>query len=342
MSTPTPQELLKTYLTQPQATAETAQAVFAAVAQGTYSPVQLSALLGTLNGRGITPADITAAATAFLAAATAYPEPNQDVCDCVGTGGDGANTINISTTASLLAAACGYPVIKHGNRAVSSKSGAADILQALGFNLEQTPVQAATQVAKTGFTFLFAPAYHPAFKHVGPVRAELGIPTIFNLLGPLLNPAKPNLQILGVARKELGEHMITSLKALGRKRALVVHGDGLDEISVCGPTDIWELHEDGQITHSIITPADLGLDTYTLAEIQGGDGAANAEIARNILHGTGTPAQTAAVAATAGAIQYLAGGADSLPAGVSAMLTALKAGTAATWLETATTAGEER
>ena len=242
-----PEQLLHTLLMGQQLGAEDTTSVFRALAAGAFSPTQIAALLATLRTRGETPTDITGAAQAFIEAARPFPVTGSPLLDCVGTGGDGANTINISTTAALLAAAGGLQVVKHGNRSVSSKSGAADVLEALGFDLGQDPDAASQQLASSGFCFLFAPGYHPAFAHVMPVRKELAIPTIFNVLGPLLNPARPALQLMGTVRPDLGPMLIESMRNLGRERALVVHGSGTDEVAVDGSTAVWVVR-DGEIT----------------------------------------------------------------------------------------------
>ena len=309
------------------------ETLFAGVAAGEFSPVEIAALLIHLKTRGETPTDIAAAATAFTAAATPFPQIDGDIIDCVGTGGDGAGTINISTGACLIAAAGGLRIVKHGNRSVSSKSGAADVLEALGVPLGLSPEDGAEQVRTQGFTFLFAPAYHPGFKHVMPVRQELGVPTIFNVLGPLLNPARPNLQLMGTARPELGPHLIEVMKAIGRERALVVHGSGLDEIAVHGPTTVWELR-DGEITQYEITPEDLGLGTHTVADLAGGDGQDNARLMMDVFAGRGSEAHADAMLASAGSLFYLAGKANTLAEGVALAREVITSGAAATWART--------
>ncbi|PRQ11077.1 anthranilate phosphoribosyltransferase [Corynebacterium sp. 13CS0277] len=316
------------------------QDLFRAVAAGEFTPVEIAALLIALKTRGETPEDIAAAATAFTAAATPFPRTGAGIIDCVGTGGDGAGTINISTGSALIAAAGGLEVVKHGNRSVSSKSGAADVLEALGVPLDLSPEQAAATLESQGFTFLFAPAYHPAFKHVMPVRQALGVPTIFNLLGPLLNPARPALQLMGTARAELGPHLIEVMRQIGRERALVVHGSGLDEIAVHGPTEVWELR-DGEITHYTVTPEDLGLGTHTLSSLVGGDGRDNAQFMMDVFAGRGSEAHKDAMLASCGALFYLAGHADTLAGGVARAREVIDSGQAARWAAThLTRAGE--
>lgn len=324
---------LRHYLHTPAAELELsdARAAFAALGTGAADPGVIGAVLGYLNGRGITATDIAGAAQAFLELAREFPRPDGDVLDCVGTGGDGSNTINISTAAALAAAADGLTVVKHGNRSISSRSGSGDVLEALGVPLAPLPAEASQAAIDHGFTFLFAPEYHPAFRFVGPIRAALGIPTIFNVLGPLLNPARPNLQLMGVANPQLGADLAAALQALGRERALVVHGAGTDEIATWGPTLVWELR-DGEITHYQLTPAELGLPQAELGDLVGGDGAENAAALLEVFRGAGQPAHRDAVAANLAGLYYLAGRAESIPAGVELALDTLASGKVASWL----------
>lgn len=324
---------LITYLTNPNPTADEAQAAFEPLTNGDYSDIHIAALLATLKARGETAADITGAARAFLKAARPFPITGAGVLDTAGTGGDGANTINISTGASLIVAAGGCRVIKCGNRSVSSRSGSADVLEALNIPLDLNPERAVHQVEASNFTFLFAPAYHPAVAHVMPVRRALRMPTIFNTLGPILSPARPALQIMGIANPELGQIIAEVFLELGRERALVVHGSGVDEIAVHGPTTIWELRN-GTITNYTITPEELGLSRHPLAELAGGDGPENAAILREIFAGHGTPAQRDALAASAGAMFYLHDRTPTMREGAQLALRLLDDGTVATWLRT--------
>ena len=324
---------LITYLTNPNPTADEAQAAFEPLTNGDYSDIHIAALLTTLKARGETAADITGAARAFLKAARPFPITGAGVLDTAGTGGDGANTINISTGASLIVAAGGCRVVKCGNRSVSSRSGSADVLEALNIPLDLNPERAVHQVEASNFTFLFAPAYHPAVAHVMPVRRALRMPTIFNTLGPILSPARPALQIMGIANPDLGQIIAEVFLELGRERALVVHGSGVDEIAVHGPTTIWELRN-GIITNYTITPEDLGLSRHPLAELAGGDGSENAAILREIFAGRGTPAQRDALAASAGAMFYLHDRTPTMREGAQLALRLLDDGTVATWLRT--------
>ena len=236
---------------------------------------------------------------------------SQSVADCVGTGGDGANTINISTTAAILAAACGIKMAKHGNRSVSSMSGSADLLEALGVNLSMSPATASECIDKANICFLYAPAYHPGFKYAGPVRKAMGVRTLFNILGPLVNPAYPSTMLLGVYAPELLPIIAESLQLTGVKRSWVVHGSGLDEIALHGETQIIETHN-GTSIKKTITPEDFGLTRYTLDDIKGGTPAENAEYINAILAGKGLPAHNSAVIINCAALLYLHDKANNL------------------------------
>ena len=266
----TPRELLTDYLDNPAPTAEETRAVFGHVSEGEYSDIQIAALLATLRTRGETADDIYGATTAFLDAARPFPATGEGLLDTAGTGGDRLNTINITTGASLVAAALGARVVKSGNRSVSSKSGSADLLESLGLPIALDPDRAFEQFERTGFAFLFAPAYHPAVAHVQPVRAELKLPTIFNVLGPLLSPARPQFQAMGVADRKKAPLVAAALKGLGRDHALVIHGSGSDEVATWGPTDIWEL-DGGEVAHRVVEPAELGGQEAHLVRLVGLD-----------------------------------------------------------------------
>lgn len=311
MSFPIAEKLYKGQDLTREETLELFQDIFA----GNIDPVLLSSVLTALKIKGETPVEIAAAATAMIGAAVPF-EQNRDftVGEIVGTGGDGHNTINISTMSAVVASSLGLHIAKHGNRGVSSKSGASDFLEAFGVNIRMTPEQAFRCLDSIGLTFLFAQVYHSGMKYAGPVRKILGTRTIFNILGPLTNPSRPDYMVMGVYSKELIGPMAQALHQLGMKKALVVWGSGIDEIAVHGPSYAAML-DNGVITSRIITPEEFGLDTYTLDDIRGGDPAENVEIARNIFSGKGTPAQTAAVAANAGALLFIGGKAQSLREG---------------------------
>ncbi|MFP7365423.1 anthranilate phosphoribosyltransferase [Corynebacterium callunae] len=323
---------LNAYLDNHNPTLEGAIEVFTPLTVGEYDDVHIAALLATIRTRGETFADIAGAAKAFIAAGRPFPITGKGIMDSAGTGGDGANTINVTTGASLIAASGGVKMVKCGNRSVSSKSGSADVLEALNIPLGLDVDRAVKWFEASNFTFLFAPAYNPAIAHVQPVRQALKFPTIFNTLGPLLSPARPELQIMGVARPESGQLIAEVFKELGRKRALVVHGAGTDEIAVHGTTLMWELKEDGEIIHYSIEPEDLGLGRYDLADLVGGVGAENAAAMRATFAGTGPDAHRDALAASAGAMFYLNGDVATLKEGAEKALGLLADGTTEKWL----------
>lgn len=257
------------------------------IMNGEATQAQIGAFLAALRMKGETIDEITGCATAMKRAAN-HVRPNIGdamLIDVVGTGGDGTHTFNISTTSAFVVAGNGVKVAKHGNRSVSSRSGAADVLMALGANIQLTPEQSAELIEEVGFTFLFAPAYHPAMKHaIGP-RRELAARTIFNILGPLTNPASATNLLVGVYDPKLTEPMANVLGKMGVRAAYVVHGaGGLDELSLIGPSKVSHLHE-GTVTTSEFDADELGLARCTIEEIRGGDAAQNAEITRGILSG---------------------------------------------------------
>jgi anthranilate phosphoribosyltransferase len=281
-----------------------AEQFFQQVINGQISPELLAAVLTALKIKGERAAEIAGAALAIRGSALAFPEQTYKVADCVGTGGDGANTINISTTTAILAAACGLKMAKHGNRSVSSLSGSADLLEALGVNISMSPLHASRCLSQANLCFLYARAYHPGFKYAAPVRKNLGVRTLFNILGPLLNPAKPKVMLLGVYTPELLEVMAKSLQLTGVERAWVVYGSGLDELAIHGTSEIIEIN-DGELTRKTLRPADFGLDSYPLDAIRGGSPDENAKICQAILAGKGQAAQNAAVIINCAALLYL-------------------------------------
>ncbi|HNS44253.1 MAG TPA: anthranilate phosphoribosyltransferase [Alphaproteobacteria bacterium] len=254
------------------------------VLDGHATPAQIGAFLMGISQRGETVEEITGAAKILRKRAAAISAPD-GVIDCCGTGGDHSNSLNISTAVSFVVAACGIPVAKHGNRAASSKSGAADVLEHLGINLDLTPEQCAQALKDIGFCFLMAPHHHTSLKPLAALRKELGFRTIFNLLGPLANPADTKLQLLGVFDKNFVRPMAEALKSLGSTRAWVVHGsDGMDEITLTAPTHVAKL-ENSQITETILTPDDFGLPTISAQDIAGGNAAHNAVRLEDLLNG---------------------------------------------------------
>ena len=299
---------------------------------GETSPPLTAALLTVLRVRGETVDEITGLAEGMRERAAKVTLRRSDAVDTCGTGGDGSGTFNISTAAALAAAGAGAAVAKHGNRAVSSRSGSADVLEALGVPVGLEPAEAGRLVDEVGLGFLFAPNHHPAMKHVMPVRRELGVRTVFNILGPLTNPAGVRRQVVGVFRADLCETMARVLGALDGERAYVVHGrDGVDEVSLCAPTLVAELR-DGAVTSYEVAPEDFGLARCTAADLAGGDPAANARLIQEILDGAAGP-RADAVALNAGFALAAAGVADSPADGLTRARAALADGRARAVLE---------
>jgi anthranilate phosphoribosyltransferase len=298
---------------EPLAAADTRTA-FDAVIRGDMSDIELTALLVGLKLRGETPTEIAGAVAALRDGARGFPRPDYRFGDIVGTGGDGGGTINISTAAALVAAEAGLPIAKHGNRAISSRCGAADLLEQFGVRLDMSPETARRCLDETGITFLFAPHYHSGIRHAMPVRQRLATRTVFNLLGPLVNPAHPPVMLVGVYAPALCVTAAETLAMLGCERALVVHGLGLDEIALHGATEAAELI-DGEVIPRRYTPADFGVRELPLAAIEGGGPEQNALYIRALLGGAGAEAHAAAVAVNAAALITLAGLTDRLADG---------------------------
>lgn len=316
----------KLYANQVLTIAES-KAVFTAVVQGEMEPIVLSSVLTALKIRGEQPDEIAGAAQALLAAATPFPAVDELHADCCGTGGDNMNTINISTTAAFVAAACGLKMTKHGNRSVSSKSGSSDLLEAFGINLTQSPEQAKACLDELGICFLFAPQYHAGIRHAMPVRQTLKTRTIFNLLGPLLNPTRPQVQLMGVYDESLIQPIAETMDKLGVKRALIVHGSGLDEVALHGDTKVAELNN-GMISEYTVSPEDFGVQRYDVAELRGGDAAENKVIIERLLSGHGTDAQKAAVAINVSALLVVAEIATDFKHGTELAMAAIDNGSA--------------
>lgn len=290
-------------------------AVMDEIMGGEADSIQTAGLLTALQIKGATIEEITASAISMRNHADVM-DTNMDITEIVGTGGDKSNSFNISTTSAFVAAAAGVKVAKHGNRAASSKSGAADVLEKLGLNLMLEKEKSLEMLEKLNFCFLFAVKYHAAMKYVAPVRKTLGIRTIFNILGPLTNPAKANMQVLGVYSKELVNPMSRVLSNIGVKRGMTVFGmDGLDEISASDKTYVCEFR-DGWFKEYEIEPEDFGYKKCDKSELEGGTPEENAEITRNILNGTLRDGKRNAVCLNAGAAIYVAGKADSLAEGI--------------------------
>ncbi len=270
--------------------------LFSAIITGQLEPTQLAGVLIAMKVRAEHPQEIAGAATALLEDAKPFPRPDYDFADIVGTGGDGSNSINISTASAFVAAACGLKVAKHGNRSVSSKSGSSDLLAAFGISLDLPAQQARQALDDLNVCFLFAPQYHSGFRHAMPVRQQLKTRTIFNVLGPLINPARPPLAVIGVYSPELVLPIAQALKVLGYRRAAVVHGGGMDEVALHSVTHVAELRE-GEITSYQLTPEDFGLSMHPQEALAGGSPEENRDILARLLQGKGELAHEEAVAA---------------------------------------------
>ena len=307
-------------------TQDEAEIAFSQVLSGESTPAQTAGFLMALRVRGESVEEITGAVKAMRAKMLAVPAIPGAI-DVVGTGGDASGSWNVSTLAGLIVAACGVPVAKHGNRAASSKSGAADVLQALGMKIGLSPEKISEVIGKTGFAFMLAPAHHPAMRHVGPVRTELGTRTIFNLLGPLSNPAGVKRLLLGVFSRSWLEPIAQTLRDLGTERAWVVHGsDGLDEMTITGPTYVVEL-ADGKIRSFEINPADAGLSLAAPEALKGGEPSENAAALQGVLDGAKNAYRDIAILNAAGALVVVGKAAD-LKAGAKLAAEAIDSGKA--------------
>ena len=310
-------------------------ALFNAVIQGELSNEQIAAMLIALKVRGANTEEITGAVAASLQNAKVFPRPYYPFADIVGTGGDGQNTINISTASAIVAASMGSKVAKHGNRSVSSKSGASDVLTALGVNVNVTPEQARQALDEIGVCFLFAQQYHSGFRHVAPVRATLKTRTIFNILGPLINPARPTYHLLGVYAPELVKTYAETAVALEHQHSFVVHGSGLDEVALHGETQVAEI-KNGKIEYFTLTPEDFGLKTQSLESLRGGEPQENTQYLTALLQGKGKAEHANAVAANTALLLKLFGH-DDLKQNVQNVLAHLASGKAFETLQKLTT-----
>ena len=301
--------------------------VFSSIFEGKLSDIELSSLVTALKIKGESESEVAGAALAMLDKAQPFKRPEDQVGEIVGTGGDGFNTINISTITAIMAASMGLKIAKHGNRAVSSKTGASDLLRALGYNIEADNEVLSRCLEQEGFAFMFAQKFHQAMRFAAPVRASLKTRTIFNLLGPLTNPAHPDYALIGVYDKDLLIMMAQTLKLTGIKRALCVNGSGLDEIANFGTTYYSHLHEDGRVTSNVLTKESFGITRdYQIADIIGGTPEENAEIARKILSGRGNDAQNSAIAVNLSALLSLAHPDIDFKTGFDMGMEALKSG----------------
>lgn len=312
---------------------DAAAALFERMMEGDVPPVLTAALLASLRTKGESVAEIVAAARAMRKRAARLTTSRERLVDTCGTGGDFSGTFNVSTAAALVAAAAGIPVAKHGNRAASSRCGSADVLEAAGVAIELAPEACGRVLDRAGIAFLYAPTFHPATRHaIGP-RKEIRIRTVFNLLGPLTNPAGVRRQAIGVPAAELMAPVAETLLELGTAHALVVHGrDGLDEISVSAPS-VLAIVRDGKIRWDEVAPEDLGLERHPREALAGGDAARNAELLKRVLEGGGTAAEVDFVAANAGAAIHVGGGAPDLREGVERARDILATGAAAAVLD---------
>lgn len=317
-------------------TYDEAKQVMLEIMKGETTATQNSAFLAALSTKSTkaeTIDEISGCAEAMRSLATPVPHPGMEVMEIVGTGGDGAHSFNISTTSAFVVAAAGVKVAKHGNRAASSLCGTADCLEALGVNINQTPEKALEMLEKTNFCFLFAQKYHAAMRFVGPIRKELGFRTVFNILGPLTNPAKPEYFLLGVYDEYLVEPLAKVLASLGVKKAAVVYGQArLDEISPVGPTTICELR-DGYYRTTVIRPEDFGMTSGNKEELVGGVPEVNAQITRDILSGKTQGTRRNAVLLNAGTALFTAGRAETIADGIQLAARMIDSGKAMETLE---------
>ena len=304
-----------------------ARSLFTEIVRGRLPEPLMAAAFVALRFKGETAEELAGAAGALRSAARPFPSPDYLFADSCGTGGDLSGSINVSTAAGLVAAACGLPVVKHGNRSFTSKCGSADVLESLGAKLDLSPPASRLILDRTGFCFLLAPAYHPGIAHAGPVRRALRVRTVMNLLGPCLNPARPKVQLLGVPDPDLLLPVAETLRALGLERALVVHGSGLDEVAVHGFTQAIRLR-DGELQRLELTPEQAGLSRYPLETIAGGSPADNARLLVDIFSGRGSDGQRAIVAINTGALLETAGIAADLREGADMALEAISTGRA--------------
>lgn len=303
-------------------------ATFLRFVAGEYSEVEMAAVLAALKTRGETPEVMAGAVEALLASAVPFPRPEYPYADCCGTGGDGAGTVNISTAAAFVAAELGIPIAKTGNRSVSSRCGSADVLEQLGVKLDPAPDLGRRCLDEAGICFVFAPQYHPGVRHAAAVRRALGVRTVFNLVGPIANAARPPWQMMGIYDPAQCEPAARTLQLLGRTVALVVHGSGLDEVALHGPTS-GVLLRDGELRRVTITPEEAGLDQAPLEALAGAGPEENAEWLTQLLEGNGNPVHADAVAINAGTLAWITGKAATLKEGTRRARQALDGGGAA-------------
>lgn len=299
------------------------QQFFDQIVKGELDPIVLSSFLTALKIKGEKPAEIAGAAKALLDNAAPFPTPEYEFADIVGTGGDGYNTINISTTAAFVAASLGIKVAKHGNRSVSSKSGSSDLLVAMGINIEMSSQTARECLDELNLCFLFAPQYHAGIRHAMPVRNALKTRTIFNVLGPLINPAHPTMEIMGVYDRSLLKPIAETFQKMGMKKVMVVYGDGLDEVAIHGPTDVAYVNRDS-IDYYQLIPEDFGITKADINDLKGGTPEQNRTITEQLLQGIGSEAHLNAVAVNVALLLQLSGKADDVATGVKMAIDEIK------------------
>lgn len=326
--------ILATLIAGDDLASDVAGAAMSTILEGSATPAQIAGFLAALRAKGESVDELAAMLDAAMSEAAIVPltddERNQAI-DVVGTGGDGSHSINVSTMAAIVVAGAGAPVCKHGNRSASSKCGTADVLELLGVAIEQTPEGVAACVREAGMGFCFAPAFHGAFRFAGPPRREMGIPTAFNLIGPMANPGRVRNQLIGVADPRFASAMLGALERRGVTNAWVVHGDGLDEISTSGVSQVWELRGGVQRTF-IIDPAEVGIERVDGSALRGGQPEENAAAVRRVLAGDAGPHRDVVVL-NAGAALVVAGRAADLPSGVDLARASIDDGRAAATLE---------
>ncbi len=322
-----PAPLLERLLGRDDLSSADIDALVDALVEGKLAPEALAALLVAWRAKGETAAEIAATAAALRRHARPFPAPAGLYADCCGTGGDGTRSLNVSTAVAFVAAGAGLPMVKHGNRAVSSSSGSADVCRSLGVPTELDPEDGRRLLEASGFVFLLAPLYHPGTAHAMPVRRALGVRTVFNLLGPLTNPAAPPVQLVGVYDPRRVRPLAEALAHLGVRRALVVHGAGLDELALHAPSTVARLHE-GTIEELVLAPEEAGLERRPLASLAGGSPETNARALEALLAGEGPPAYRDAVLLNTAALLWTAGLVRDLAAGIAEARAALRSGAA--------------
>lgn len=312
--------------------AEDAEHLFERLVLGKLEPAEIAGMLIALRMKGETSEEMIGAARGLFAAALPFRRPDYLFADCCGTGGDNSGLINVSTAVAFVAAACGLPIAKHGNRSVSSRCGSADVLEAVGVRIEVDPATARSLLDQTNFCFLFAPAYHPGMKHAALVRRQLHVRTIMNLLGPCINPARPPVQLLGVADAKMLRRIAKTVDAMGVEEALIVHGSGLDEVALHAETRAIRLSH-GTLTEMILTPEDGGVERAPLSVVTGGDVAENAARFKALVSGHGTRAEQDIVILNSAALLLTAGKSQSLRDAADLARDALRSGKAGAVLE---------